>query len=345
MAKSAKSNRRSPPQPVAETYEMLWDCGYCGSKHLLGLTQRFCPSCGAPQDVGARYFPSEEQKKAVAEHQYAGADRVCGGCQTANRGDAEFCSQCGGPLTDAARAKQRADEVHGELFAAAAKAAAATPPDPALARKKTKKRIMLGVVIVAIVAMALYALLWSKPVAVTLQGHAWERSIAIEVYGPVQQSAWCDEMPNDARNVSRHREVRSHTQVPDGETCGTRRVDQGDGTFREVRECAPKYRQEPVYDQRCDYQVDRWQHDRTEKANGADTAPHWPKATPRNDRERVGEKQERYTWILQDAQGETHECPRDEAAWRAGQLNSRWQLGVGITGAHCGSLQPLPSGG
>ena len=30
-------------------YEMLWDCDHCGAKGLLGLSQRFCAECGAPQ--------------------------------------------------------------------------------------------------------------------------------------------------------------------------------------------------------------------------------------------------------------------------------------------------------
>ena len=30
-----------------KTYEMMWDCPYCGTKHLLGLTHRHCPNCGA----------------------------------------------------------------------------------------------------------------------------------------------------------------------------------------------------------------------------------------------------------------------------------------------------------
>lgn len=28
-------------------YEMFWDCAFCGTTALLGVTNRHCPSCGA----------------------------------------------------------------------------------------------------------------------------------------------------------------------------------------------------------------------------------------------------------------------------------------------------------
>jgi hypothetical protein len=45
----------------AGTFQMLWDCKYCSTKKLLGVTHKFCPSCGAAQDANARYFPSDEE--------------------------------------------------------------------------------------------------------------------------------------------------------------------------------------------------------------------------------------------------------------------------------------------
>ncbi len=41
-----------------KTYEMLWDCKYCGQRKNLGLSHRHCPNCGAPQDPAARYYPT-----------------------------------------------------------------------------------------------------------------------------------------------------------------------------------------------------------------------------------------------------------------------------------------------
>ena len=48
---------------MSKTYEMMWDCGFCGSSKLLGKTHRYCPGCGAAQDPSTRYFPPEEEKR------------------------------------------------------------------------------------------------------------------------------------------------------------------------------------------------------------------------------------------------------------------------------------------
>jgi len=34
-----------------KTYEMLWDCRYCGTKKLLGKTHRHCLECGGAKDA------------------------------------------------------------------------------------------------------------------------------------------------------------------------------------------------------------------------------------------------------------------------------------------------------
>ncbi len=89
------------------TYQMLWDCPYCGSEKLLGLDHRHCPTCGAPQDPARRYFPSEADKIAVVDHRFSGADRVCPSCQTPNAATCEFCGNCGTPLSEAAEDRCR----------------------------------------------------------------------------------------------------------------------------------------------------------------------------------------------------------------------------------------------
>ena len=55
------------------TFEMLWDCKFCGQKKLLGLTHRFCAGCGAPQDPAARYFPADHEKVAVKDSPFVGS--------------------------------------------------------------------------------------------------------------------------------------------------------------------------------------------------------------------------------------------------------------------------------
>ena len=60
-----------------KTYEMMWDCEYCGAAKLLGKSHRHCPLCGAAQNADKRYFPPEEEKVAVEDHQFVGADWGC----------------------------------------------------------------------------------------------------------------------------------------------------------------------------------------------------------------------------------------------------------------------------
>ena len=81
-----------------KTYEMMWDCEYCNTPKLLGKTHRFCPNCGAPQNPEKRYFPPENEKVAVEDHQFVGADLHCPACSFANSRTANNCGNCGSPL-------------------------------------------------------------------------------------------------------------------------------------------------------------------------------------------------------------------------------------------------------
>jgi hypothetical protein len=117
----------------------------------------------------------------------------------------------------------------------------------------------------------------TKETTATVAERSWAREIQIEQMARVSETAWCDSVPGDAYGVSRSREQRSTRQVPDGQTCHDERIDKGDGTFVKRRECTPRYRAEPVYDDRCRYQVNRWRSVRTLKADTQNALmPVWP---------------------------------------------------------------------
>jgi len=203
-----------PPtdEPV---FEMLWDCGFSGSRGLLGKTHRHCPACGGPQAPDARYFPNEDQKVAVEAHEFVGADRVCANCQTASAATAAFCGTGGAPLgDDDAEVRRVADAVVG--------AAPAPPPDagagPAAARRPRWPWIA-GVL--AVVAVAAVALTWTRTDSAQVTGHKWSRVVEVEQFRTVQQDSWCDAMPRDARDVRRSRKQRGTRRVADGEDCTT----------------------------------------------------------------------------------------------------------------------------
>jgi len=359
-------------------YQMLWDCPACGSTGLLGLDHRFCPACGAAQDPEARYFPSDEQKIAVEDHPFTGADRVCPACDTPNASTAEFCTACGCPLDEARAASRRSDKVldddetfEGESAKDARDEArqrhldeearrrarmAGQEPEPD-APEGTKKGGLMGIglvggclglvaiVVVGVVAFWLISSLWATTDQVTVTGHRWEREIAVEAFGPQKDSAWRDEVPRGAQIVKCTSKKRSTKKVPDGEDCNVRKVDNGDGTFSETKECEPRFRNEPVMDESCTYTINAWKKVRAEQAAGQDLTPRWPtvklaKTGECVGCEREGKRTETYTVLLKDSEGQSHSCDLKEPAWRGLSKGQSVEATFGgLTGAiDCGSL-------
>src|SRR5262249_14859139 len=72
-------------------------------------------------------------------------------------------------------------------------------------------------------------------------------------------------------------------QVADGEDCHMERRDKKDGTFEQVKKCAPKYRSEPVMDSYCRFTVRRWRPVDEVKASGNGLSPAWPTNVPAGD--------------------------------------------------------------
>lgn len=349
---------------------MLWDCPACGADRLLALDHRFCPGCGSPQDPELRYFPADDAKVAVEDHPYHGADKVCPACDTPNSAASDFCQACGSPLSDAAEAKRRrrVETAEGESFqgesATDAKSEARErkqaekqerlqamqgggPPEPP--PRKGKASLLglgcVGAIGVAVLGVALFCLLswlWASTGEVQVQGHEWQRQIQIEAFGPTQQTAWRNELPTGARDLRCTQEERSSRRVEDGEDCKTVREDKGDGTFAEVRECKPRFRKEPIYDERCRYTIDTWTLARSEQAGGQNLEPEWPSVNLAGSQEREGRRTETYRVRLIDEQGTTHTCELSEARWRGLRKGQTVEASFGgLTGAiDCSSLAP-----
>lgn len=330
-----------------DTYEMLWDCKFCRTRKLLGLTHRHCPVCGAPQNAAERYFPSDDEKVRVADHQYVGRDVVCRHCGTYNSRISKHCRDCGAPTDEGKDAPVLPDQpelaIHPTRSGSHAKRAA---PARRTATRRPFRTLMIWCVVLAVLGGVAAFFLWKKEQTFEVMGHAWDRRIEIERFGPVRQSSWCDQIPAGAREVRRHREVRRQEQVPDGETCTTRKVDQGDGTFREVKDCKPRYRTRDVEDYRCDYEINRWVTARSVDAKGRGTtpAPSWPdvpqlRNCSQTGCERLGARRETYTVQLAGPNGETS-CDVDQRRWSNMRVGDRLRAKVRVVGGSvdCSSL-------
>jgi ribosomal protein L40E len=291
----------APREDSLGSFEMLWDCPHCDTKKNLGVTHRHCPNCGAPQDASKRYFPSEAEKVAVADHAFTGADRLCGSCGAAQSIKAHNCGRCGAPLDGT---KSVAPVVEKVPF-------------------KPKGRSWGWYILAAVVLLSVliwYRCIRKKSIELDVQGHRWATSIAIEEYREVGESKWRNEVPTGARGVSCAGKQRSTKEVPDGETCNKIRRDKGDGTFEEVNQCTPKTRSEPVYDDFCEYRIDRWTEIEQLKKNGTGLDVAWPEAPPASTltgpgARRPGERKGIYTLELNDGK-KVRTCDVSESTWR-----------------------------
>ncbi len=341
-------NPNDPNQPdrveQLGTYEMIWDCKFCGNKNLPAKTHKFCPTCGAAQDPQTRRFPSDEEKIEVKEHVSKGASLICPACGTPNEGDSQFCMQCGGPLDQAARAKVTGSEVRAENQAFAAgqerdlaqeRLAEDLPRPPTPARKTNPLILIVGAVLLLLICGGIiFALTAKREAAAEVVEHDWQRIIFIDQFTSVRDNAWDDQVPSDAYSVSCSERQRSSRQVPDGEECSVRRVDNGDGTFSERRECNTVYRDEPVYDNYCAYTVNRWIPSREVQASSAQAeAPFWPNINLTSGSslgaERESGRDERYIVIL-DVDGRRYECNVNQRAWEAAELNETFNISIGV---------------
>jgi ribosomal protein S27AE len=213
----SSSKKTATPELTHTTYQMLWDCNYCGTKKLLGLTHRFCPNCGAAQADTARYFPAEEDKIEVKQHRYSGADRICAACQTPNSAKAEFCTQCGAPLSAAAHAKRQADQVR-QSNTEPPRSSASASKNSVAAHIKSSWKWGLALSVFSSIILAWW--LWPGE-KFEVVGHSWKHQIHIQQLAHFSAQDWCDNVPTDAEEVAREQRVRTHKDIPDHYRCTT----------------------------------------------------------------------------------------------------------------------------
>ena len=335
----------------AKTYEMLWDCKFCGTHKLLGKTHRFCPNCGGQQDPTWRYFPADNEKVAVEDHVYVGADLVCKSCHALNGAKSEYCGKCGAGLTDAAIAKQGASRVHdeGQSFDTEdlhqkkmAQSLTSTSSQPANDRGNLSKLKFIAIGVLLLIGLIIYAFTRTETVSVQVNGFKWERSIGIDMMQAVPGKVECGNQPGDAYNVSQHYEQVGTRQVPDGESCQTRQIDQGDGTFREQQECHTRYRSEAVMGYMCTYVVNRWMTTSPVVASGdKSTSPYWPATNLSPSAlcytlgcKREAQRNEHYVLMLKSDKARDYECAVGYDLWNQSESGNEFTIKIGSLTNH-----------
>ncbi len=114
--------------------------------------------------------------------------------------------------------------------------------------------------------------------------------------------------------------------------------------------CRTRYRDEPVYADKCYYTIDRWSYARSVFARGESRqeAPYWPEPNlacagqARIGCERESGRQETYRLHLKASDGDaTYTCGVERAEWDNAAIESLWTLEVGVIGGEprCDTLQ------
>lgn len=283
---------------MSDTEEVIregtWRCPGCGNSNR-GRDVK-CTGCGQARENVE--FDYDESAAEVTGEDLAlatgGADWVCAYCSTSNRAALPKCGQCGGARDEGAR-RQVAD----------------VPPAPppgaaALDVREPDRRpgplAWVGFAILALLVLIGFGLRTHEE-KLKLQSASWTRTIAIEVLGPVVETAWdvptggrvlgtsteihhYDHVPNGTRTVQRHYTERVQTGTKRVKT-GTKNL--GNGYFKDTYATRPVYenrdrtklvtetvyRDVPVYRTKYRYEIDRWSRARDVTTSGADTAPQW----------------------------------------------------------------------
>lgn len=334
--------------------ELEWTCPNCKTRNP-GLTKT-CQSCGSPQPADVA-FQSKADQQLVEDAEKIkqaekGPDIHCGFCGARNAADAVICTQCGGDLKEGK--KRQAGQVVGGFQAGegsktlcpncktenpanaqicakcgAPLNAAVKPEEPAKKGLSLGCLIALGIagllVIIGIITLISIGAKKTDLVG-SLSGANWERTIAVEQYGPVQKDDWQDQVPSNAVMGSCSDRVRETSDSPSGnsvEVCGAPyTVDKGNGVAEVVQDC--KYE---IYDSYCSYTIDEWNSGTDQVAQGSGLSVYWPDFSP-DTTHRERSRSERYTLHF-NANGKDYSYETsDYQLYQQAQPGSRWKLTV-----------------
>lgn len=325
-------------------YEMLWDCAHCDTRGNLGVTHRFCPGCGAPQDPTRRYFPPDDRKVAVQDHTFVGADWVCSACAAPMSSRASNCGSCGASKDGAKGAALVAEGTSLKDR----RLVGQTPPSapPKASGGVPRWLFAVGAILLLLVVCCGLRSCWTREGAAQITGVRWERVIEVEELQRVSEGAWADQVPSRATDQRCYEKKKDTRKIADGEDCHTVKIDQGDGTFKEKQECKPRYRSEDVMAQWCDFKIEKWKLNKTAKAEGADHTPKWPEVSVTGCSTlgctREGDRREALLVDVSVNGGAAEPCEIAQDLWKGAEIGQTWTVNVRVMGGgvDCSTLKP-----
>jgi hypothetical protein len=343
--------------------EARWDCQYCATTGILGR-HKACTNCGRSRPEGTKFYlagESDEVKdEKIVEQAKIGPDWVCQFCSSSNPANVDVCQSCHAPREGTSPQQQVKKYAVGMAPKSGDMDLDQPVERPSTTPKKSSKATPAigiigaigGLLLLCICIFAAFAIFGGQDAEATVSGFSWERTIAVEAFQTVVEEDW--EVPAGGRILSQQQEIHHYDQVLDRYETRTRQVseqvqvgsrtyvcgqrDLGNGFFEDV-ECTepvyetqirtetyeePIYRDEPVYQTKYTYEIDKWVVVRTAEADGRDHSPVWPVVNIGSD-EREGERTEIYTVFFTDEEGKEYSLELTENEWRG------YEMGQGVT--------------
>jgi hypothetical protein len=279
-------------------------CPYCNVLNPAGTT--LCIQCGGDIQAGL----ARQAGEVLGAYETAPVpDRPCQFCNQPVKANAQRCPICGGSLVEAVKPA----------------ATATTVP------KKIPLWLIIGGIILGVLCFAsliAYIVMSSRTNDVTaiVSDLSWQLSIEILEMQPVQKSAWSEDVPSQAQDVScqdKYQET-SNSPVPNAtEVCGTPyTIDVGSGAGKVVQDC-----EYLVYSSYCNYSILDWTVVNTAVAQGSDNNPQWPMLNLQAGQQE-GNRYESYQ-VAFDADGQTYSyTPVDMAEFSQFEIDSQWVLAI-----------------
>lgn len=220
------------------------------------------------------------------------------------------------------------------------------------------KKLLIILSVIALVT-GIVCLFIPRTEVITVNDFKWERNIDIEELKTVNESDW--QLPSSARLKYTRSEISRYENVVDHYDRESRQVakqritgyeeyvsgyrDLGNGYFEEVKSQRPVYetyyeteyydkpvyRQEPVYQTKYYYEIDKWIFKRNIKTQGMNKNPYWGEIVL-SDNERVSTKKETYYIIATDTNGKIKEILVQYETWNNLEIGQSVKMKKSIFG-------------